>query len=292
MLTAALKPDVALSPASPDIGFIHRATADAEVYFVANTSNEPRRAKATFRVEGLNPEWWDPMTGEVRAAKVVERGPKYVSVALDLEPYGSRLLVFSRRTHPPAVAPVNQAPLSVDQSTAWQITFENGATSRMGSLRSWTDDEETRYYSGLATYEKHFELPGGFSRKGLSMRLELGEGRPVAAPANPRANGMRALLEGPVREAAIVEVNGRRAGSIWCPPYAVDVTNYLKSGENKVKILVANTAINYLAGHGLPDYRLLNLRYGERFQPQDMDKVQPVPSGLLGKITLTARAIE
>ena len=40
------------------------------------------------------------------------------------------------------------------------------------------------------------------------------------------------------------------------------------------------------AGRSLPSYRLLNLRYGVRFEPQDMDKVQPVPAGLLGPIQL------
>jgi len=44
--------------------------------------------------------------------------------------------------------------------------------------------------------------------------------------------------------------------------------------------------MNYMAGHSLPDYKLLNLRFGERFQPQDMDKIQPLPSGLLGKVRL------
>jgi hypothetical protein len=87
-------------------------------------------------------------------------------------------------------------------------------------------------------------------------------------------------------------VNGRRAGSIWSPPYSIEVTDYLKGGENKLRIVVANTAINYMAGRALPDYRLLNLRYGERFQPQDMDQVQPVPSGLLGRIRLTTRPLE
>jgi hypothetical protein len=54
--------------------------------------------------------------------------------------------------------------------------------------------------------------------------------------------------------------------------------------------MVGNTAMNYMAGRSLPDYRLLNLRYGERFQPQDMDKVQAIPSGLLGPIRLFRRA--
>jgi hypothetical protein len=33
----------------------------------------------------------------------------------------------------------------------------------------------------------------------------------------------------------------------------------------------------------------LNLRYGVRFQQQDMENLQPVPAGLLGPIRLIAR---
>ena len=100
---------------------------------------------------------------------------------------------------------------------------------------------------------------------------------------------MRAWYEGPIREAAVVFVNDKRAGAVWCPPYSIDVTGMLRPGANKIRVLVANTAMNYMAGHSLPDYRLLNLRYGERFQPQDMDKVQAIPSGLLGPIRLIPR---
>ena len=100
---------------------------------------------------------------------------------------------------------------------------------------------------------------------------------------------MQAWLEAPVREAAVIYINDQRAGSVWCPPYSLDVSSLLRPGENKIRILVANTALNYMAGHSLPDYRLLNLRYGERFQAQDMDKVQPIPSGLLGSIRLVAQ---
>jgi hypothetical protein len=91
-----------------------------------------------------------------------------------------------------------------------------------------------------------------------------------------------------LKEAAVVYVNEKRAGSVWCPPYRVDVTGLMKSGDNKIRILVANTAINNMAGKPLPDYRQLNQRYGTRFEPQDMDKIKPVASGLLGPIRLTA----
>jgi hypothetical protein len=94
------------------------------------------------------------------------------------------------------------------------------------------------------------------------------------------------LLDAPVRDAAVLYVNGKRAGAVWCPPFAVDVTGLLKTGANKIEVAAGNLAINYMAGRSLPDYRLLNLRYGSRFDPQDMKNLQPLPSGLLGPIRL------
>src|SRR5262249_4135143 len=145
----------------------------------------------------------------------------------------------------------------------------------MDQLRSWTDDENTRYFSGTATYEKDVTVPESFLPPGTVVRLDFGEGKPL--PEQNLRAGMQAWLDSPVREAAVVYVNEQRAGSVWCPPYALDLTNILRPGNNKLRIVVANTAINYMAGRRLPDYRLLNLRYGERFQAQDMDKVQAVP---------------
>ena len=49
---------------------------------------------------------------------------------------------------------------------------------------------------------------------------------------------------------------------------------------------VYNTAINELAGQPRRDYSALYAKYGERFEPQDMDHLKPVPSGLFGPIHL------
>jgi hypothetical protein len=97
---------------------------------------------------------------------------------------------------------------------------------------------------------------------------------------------MRAYLDQPVREAAKVMVNGQLAGYVWHPPFRVDLTQFLKPGKNEVQILVANTAINELAGTSLPNYRLLYSKYGKEFEPQGMRDLQPLPSGILGKLSL------
>ena len=152
----------------------------------------------------------------------------------------------------------------------------------MPRLRSWTSDEETRFYSGEAVYEKHVILP---STAGKKLVLDFGPGTP-AEPASGASPGMHALLEGPVHEAAIVFVNGQRAGAVWHPPYAVEVTRYVHAGDNLLRMQAANLAINEMAGQVQPDYRLLNLRYGERFVPQDMKNLRPLSSGILGPLRL------
>ncbi len=72
----------------------------------------------------------------------------------------------------------------------------------------------------------------------------------------------------------------------------MDVTGKLKPGENQVRIEVANLAVNYMAGIKLPnyDYEGLVQKYGNRFQPQNLDLIEPLPSGLLGPVRLVAAA--
>ena len=287
-LTNALRPDVSLSSPVPSLGFIHRRTNDAEIFFLVNTSNARQSVKATFRVEGLNAEWWNPFSGAASPAYVESSSKNGTTISLDLEPYGSRVLVFSKRTLPPTAIKTPAAVVApIDLSGGWRVSFgDNTKSFVMDQLRSWTEAETTKYFSGTATYEKEINLTSSFLQPGLSVHLDFGEGTPVAEQA--LRSGMRAWFDAPIREAAVVYINDRRAGSIWCPPYQIDVTSFLRPGQNKIRVVVANLAMNYMAGKKLPDYRLLNLRYGERFQAQDMDKVQPIPSGLLGPIRLVS----
>ncbi len=266
-------PDFATGSAA--IGFIHRKLDDGEVYFIANTSNLAVRTEARVRVQGLTGEWWDPFSGASWAAG----GPR---LTLNLEPYESRLLVFSKHAARPAPA-VRARTGMLDLSSGWRVVFSGlNRTIEMQTLRSWTEDNATQYYSGQAVYEKSVQIPVKPDMRAL---LDFGAGTPVPPPAR-RGPGMRALLESPVREAALVYVNGKFAGAIWRPPYQVDVSPFLHSGENQIRLVVANLAINELAGQTLPSYRLLNLRYGERFTPQDMQNLRPLPSGILGGVRL------
>jgi hypothetical protein len=97
---------------------------------------------------------------------------------------------------------------------------------------------------------------------------------------------MRAYLESPVREAARVFVNDQFAGFVWHPPLRVDISRLLKPGKNNLRIVVDNTATNALAATTPPNYRLLYDRYGVEFIPQDMQNLEPLPAGILGRVVL------
>ena len=280
-LAGYLKPDVVLSPKTAEIGFMHRHLNVGDLYFVANTSNRVRSVKAAFRQSAKFAESWDPFTGKV--SPIV----KADSVELSLQPYESRLILFTNSAlkgelQRPADTPSTIRNLSSD----WTLTFAGSNRKlQMARLHSWSDEPDFQYYSGQVTYEKTFDRPAN-PAPGASFVLDFGEGTPVPTPDPVPELNMRAYLEGPVREAAEVYVNGQRAGVVWHPPYTIDLSPFVKAGSNDLRIIVGNTAINSLSGSVLPDYRLLNDRYGERFSPQGMSNLQPLPSGLIGDVQL------
>ncbi len=156
----------------------------------------------------------------------------------------------------------------------------------MLTLEPWTENAKTRDYSGSATYTKSFDFAAGAVGKGAEFVLDFGSAQPTPLPDPLRPPNLWACLDAPIRDAAEVFVNGKSAGVVWRPPYRIDVTSLLHAGTNELRIVVANTAINAMAGQPLPDYRLLRDRYGKRFEPQTMEDLKPLSSGLLGPVTL------
>jgi hypothetical protein len=275
-----VKPDMHLSAGSSDIGFLHRKLDKADIYFIANTSNHPVSAAATFRGARAFAASLDTTSG---ASYAID--PK--TTALHLAPYESRVIVFSDTPigdH--EAAPSRLLKTIADLTHDWKIKFAGTSIERTEQTpTSWADDPQTRFYSGVATYTKTLRVSEAELKGMHSLVFDFGAGTPVAADPKIKS-GERALLDGPIREAAVVTINGQRAGSVWHPPYTLDVTKQLHAGENSIEVQVANTAINLLAGRAPADYHLLNARYGERFTPQDMNNLQPLPSGMLGPIHL------
>jgi len=280
-LHAALAPDMAKPP---EVGFVHRKLPFADIYFLANTSNRQVRGQADFRIQGMDGAWWNPFTGAVSKA---DGG---AHIALDLAPYESRVVVFSKDRPAPLRAPGAAPPTAIDIGSGWTVTFAGESQPvAMDRLASWTTVDAEKYFSGQATYEKTVTLDPAFAGSGRTIHIDFGEGTPVTAPERRSGSGMRAMIESPVREAAVVTINGKPAGSVWHPPYELDITGLLHAGPNTIRVVVANLAINELAHQPPLDHRALIQKYGDRFQDQDMQNLQPLPAGLLGPVRLIAK---
>ncbi len=283
-LASYLAPDVILSPKTPRVGFIHRKLAFGDLYFVANTSNQPRQILAKFRHAAQHAEWLDPFTGEIAAVE------NPFAIDLDLQPYESRLILFTDlAVEHQKREPVSRIPVrTIDLTTAWKATFrETNQSVNLSKLHSWSEDPPLKYYSGEVSYEKSVTLLSKDLTPGIAAVLDFGQGTALEEPNPLLQFSMKAYFEGPIREAAEIYVNDKRAGFVWHPPYTIDVTKFLTLGTNNLRIVVGNTAINSLAGHALPTYRLLDERYGERFVPQDMSNLQALPSGILEGLRLS-----
>jgi hypothetical protein len=313
-------PDLQLSTSDEHtkevVGFIRRKLPNADIYFVANTSNQPVDTTATFGTTHKFGEQWDPDSTASLPATAA-------SQSIRLAPYESRIFLFSdtsalstnpssrlessqshrgdgvERSASPPPAPTELADLSND----WTVTFPSAnATETQPTLTDWTASADTLHYSGEAVYARDFTLA---TTPKTPLYLEVEGGRPLpGAPNSPPEHqalgsnglpdpritrtgpGMHAFYDPPIHEAAIVFLNGQRAGSLWHPPYRLDISKLIKPGENHLEIHVYNTALNAWSALPPHDYKPLIEKYGDRFQMQDLDKVHPIPSGLLGTIHL------
>ena len=97
----------------------------------------------------------------------------------------------------------------------------------MSALTDWTllQDEDLKHHSGTAIYHQNFY-------------------KPVLADTTQRVMIRIDGLEATSR----VWVNNHDAGYLWCAPWEVDITPYLKEGENSLRIEVANQLTNRMIG--------------------------------------------
>jgi hypothetical protein len=286
--------------------WIHRRTADADIYFVANQADAAQHIDTRFRVTGKNVQIWRLMSGEISAVPTATAGYSTVAniedrsgnrqpgiepaayttasgftiVPLDLAERESVFVVF--RNAAPSIVHTAVSTIETTLTTLtgpWTLSFPAhwGAppSIQLPVLTSWTSssDPGVKYFSGTATYTKIVQAAPSWFRPGQHIYLDLGK----------------------VRDIAEIEINGKPMGLVWAPPYRVEVTAALRPGVNRIRIKVTNEWTNRQIGDRLlpPDKRVLSqvdvapprAGGGAGFFGEAQ---QPVESGLLGSVRLVA----
>ncbi|MDR0507306.1 MAG: hypothetical protein LBH32_10925 [Dysgonamonadaceae bacterium] len=105
-------------------------------------------------------------------------------------------------------------------------------------LYDWTKSSDTKikYYSGTAVYKKTLS----FNPDNDNIFIDMGNPGFVAR----------------------VFVNSKEAGIVWCSPWNLDITKYLKNGENEIEIHVANSLMNRMIyDASLPENQRITYAY-------------------------------
>lgn len=291
VLNRALPPDVEYNGQTSGLGFLHRRLPEADIYFLVNTSNHPIEGRIHFRSNHTFLQAWDPDSAAILFSSAYRSDTK---TPLRLAPYESRVYVLEDH-EPRAQAPSGESIQSIREtksrivknlSNNWHLRFSGfSSENTLVTLASWTALKGRQFFSGEGVYTRSFSLAESVIH-GKQLMLDFGTGTPIKDNRPPNSNGMHALLDPPIREAAIVFINGKRAGALWHPPYTIDISQFVRAGDNLIEVDVYNSAINELAGQPKHNYSRLYATFGKRFEPQDMDHLQPIPAGLLGPVSI------
>jgi hypothetical protein len=253
------------------IRYTHRQTKEREIYFLSNKSDQTIQANCQFRVGIGQPELWDPVTGKTRPLPQFNQENGITTIPMEFVAHQSFFVVFSRsessKTIPSENLNFTNTKLLTTLEGAWDVNFDPkwGGPEKVtfNELKDWSKsrDIDIKFYSGIATYRKTFNLPEPLEQ-GLQVFLDLGK----------------------VHEMAKVNLNGKDLGVVWCAPWQVDITGAFRAGENKLEIEVANLWPNRLIGDAdLPqEERFTWTIQGCSYRTGS----QLVSSGLVGPVTV------
>jgi hypothetical protein len=215
-------------------GALHRSTPEAEIFFVRNTGDAQEKT-VDFPVANRIPELWDAYRGLIKNVSQWKQEGDRTSITLKMERDESVFVVFpaiwTDYAKLPGAKISKETPQNVDGE--WTVYFqpktgEETFQKKFAELADFSkqDDAAVKYFSGTAIYEKTVRVNAADLSANRAVVIDLGE----------------------LYDIAELEVNGKKAGVLWHPPYRTDITPLLKAGNNTVRIFVTNNWINRLIG--------------------------------------------
>ena len=271
-----LEKDVDILENSSNIAWAHRQLGENDIYFISNQLNSTQKININFRVNQRLLEIIDPVNGKIlpsNSIQVSQIAPK-TKVEGYLQPAQSLFFIF-KKEKPVAIGKttlnteINEIKF---QNQAWKLQFDEkfgGPLMPMivTTLTSWTKfaDSLAKYYSGTVKYSNTFNWVG-MANKSVTLAIDS------------------------IYNMASVKVNGINCGTIWTPPFTIDITQALHTGTNNIEIDVVNTWHNRLIG----DNRLtIDKRITYTTAPFRLKDKPLLPAGIVGAVTLkVANAIE
>jgi len=235
-----------VSEATGGLRWKARELDDGMLFFLSNFGG-PGKFEAKLRVTGKVPELFNPVTGEVRklARYKAEKDGTRVCIHVN-DPSDSFFVVFRQPQQTPSVVKVEAAGKDVgpgDLALFYDVNNRLTAESRSKGTYVLTMSDGTTKSVSIDKDSASLPIAGEWTttnkdEKGFSVYNEI----TFSVPAD-FGKGQKVELDlGKVEMMAKVTLNGKEFETLWMPPFALDVTEALKTGENKLKVLVTSTS--------------------------------------------------
>ncbi len=220
--------------------FIHKQSADKDIYFVVNQLNQPVTADCYFRITGKQPQLWDAKDGTMAKITHYEQKENNSLIPWHFKPREATLFVFSDDPDPavPALKPkakktqeITDFNGSIEFLPAYEAEINNIEIHELKPLSSF-EQNSIKYFAGQAKYTIQFQTKADAASANGDVYLNLGK----------------------LDAAASVVLNGQELGTVFSPNRELKVTGILQA-ENTLKVTVAIPYRNRFIG----DY----IEYGE-----------------------------
>lgn len=262
--------------------YTHRNINGTDVYFVANPKQSGITTTCQFRIRGIQPEIWNPMTGETKKAAQYEEINGSVKMPVTLDPAGSVFVIFrpENKTNISVKELIrdgdklnidifqnskNGFEMNLNQSGKYNMTTSDGRNHNfeITSLAQPLEIKgpwEVSFLNGMGAPSKTTfpELISWSKRQEKSIKYYSGTAvyrNNISISKEMLGKNKKLKLDlGKVEIMAEVKINGKNLGILWKAPYCFDITNALQIGTNTIELKVVNLWINRMIGdEQLPD---------------------------------------
>lgn len=235
-----------VSDTSCSIRWKARQLEDGMMFFLSNFQ-KPGIFETALRVTGKAPELFNPVSGQITKLARYKGEKNVTRISIDVKDTSDSFFIIFRNkqskssvvdvtTETGSVSPAdldlffdqnNMLTAETPKSGIYNIVMSDGAKrtlvieqdAQIFAIESpWqVERKDEKGYSAL--HETTFVLPVAFG-KGQRIVLDLGS----------------------VSIMAKVTLNGNAFDTLWMPPFTLDVTDAIKSGTNKLQVLVTSTS--------------------------------------------------
>jgi len=139
-------------PEGLNINWIHRETADADIYFIASNHNKPVDATLSFRIKNRSPQLWNAFNGEQQEAKIWSTIRNRTNVTLSFAPSGSAIVVFLKDNKQPYASKVTyDDEVILNTETGWYKIHDTYDFPKL----SWKGDSVFASKEGEYSFHKN-----------------------------------------------------------------------------------------------------------------------------------------